>query len=122
VQEIENLHRCAQTLAVACGYVCGVTWDVFRKAVENYRRWLVATSGGTTEIRPAPCEVDCHIESRQRQVNNILRKGQEIENLHRCAHGYVCGVTWDVFRKAVENYRRWLVATSGGTTEIKRAK
>ncbi|KAJ5581603.1 Choline kinase N-terminal [Penicillium sp. DV-2018c] len=34
--------------------------------------------------------------------------------------GYVCGVKWSVFRKAVENYRRWLVASSGGLDEIKR--
>lgn len=34
--------------------------------------------------------------------------------------GYVCGVQWDIFRKAVENYRRWLIASSGGIAEIKR--
>lgn len=34
--------------------------------------------------------------------------------------GFVCGVQWPLFRKAVENYRKWLVATCGGLTEIKR--
>ncbi|KAJ6073742.1 uncharacterized protein N7446_001519 [Penicillium canescens] len=34
--------------------------------------------------------------------------------------GFVCGVTWDMFRKAVDNYRLWLVAESGGIAEIKR--
>ncbi|KAJ5788981.1 uncharacterized protein N7518_005992 [Penicillium psychrosexuale] len=34
--------------------------------------------------------------------------------------GYVCGVMWDVFRKAVDNYRLWLVNSSGGMAEIKR--
>jgi choline kinase len=34
--------------------------------------------------------------------------------------GFVCGVTWDMFRKAVDNYRLWLIAESGGIAEIKR--
>jgi choline kinase len=34
--------------------------------------------------------------------------------------GFVCGVPWPIFRKAVENYRKWLVSTCGGINEIKR--
>lgn len=34
--------------------------------------------------------------------------------------GFVCGVPWPVFRKAVENYRKWLIASCGGADEIKR--
>ncbi|KAI9370980.1 kinase-like domain-containing protein [Aspergillus egyptiacus] len=34
--------------------------------------------------------------------------------------GYVCGVPWPTFRKAVEDYRKWLVVNSGGVHEIKR--
>ncbi|KAL4939729.1 hypothetical protein BDV06DRAFT_230865 [Aspergillus oleicola] len=34
--------------------------------------------------------------------------------------GYVCGVPWPRFRKAVEDYRKWLVVNSGGVHEIKR--
>ncbi|GFF23703.1 choline kinase [Aspergillus udagawae] len=34
--------------------------------------------------------------------------------------GFVCGVPWPVFRKAVENYRKWLVSSCGGINEIKR--
>lgn len=34
--------------------------------------------------------------------------------------GFVCGVPWAVFRKAVDNYRLWLIASSGGIDEIKR--
>ncbi|KAL2853394.1 kinase-like domain-containing protein [Aspergillus pseudoustus] len=33
------------------GYVCGVPWPQFRKAVEDYRKWLVMSSGGTDEIK-----------------------------------------------------------------------
>lgn len=34
--------------------------------------------------------------------------------------GFVCGVPWEKFRAAVDNYRVWLVASSGGFEEIKR--
>lgn len=34
--------------------------------------------------------------------------------------GFVCGVPWPVFRKAVDHYRKWLVASCGGMDEIKR--
>ncbi|KAL4736437.1 kinase-like domain-containing protein [Aspergillus similis] len=34
--------------------------------------------------------------------------------------GYVCGVPWPRFRKAVEDYRKWLIVDSGGVHEIKR--
>lgn len=34
--------------------------------------------------------------------------------------GHVCGTPWPLFRKAVENYRTWLVANYGGMDEIKR--
>ncbi|KAL2871846.1 putative choline kinase [Aspergillus lucknowensis] len=33
------------------GYVCGVPWPNFRKAVEDYRKWLVMDSGGVHEIK-----------------------------------------------------------------------
>ncbi|KAL4809274.1 kinase-like domain-containing protein [Aspergillus unguis] len=34
--------------------------------------------------------------------------------------GYVCGVPWPTFRRAVEDYRKWLIVHSGGVHEIKR--
>ncbi|KAK1146917.1 hypothetical protein N8T08_002244 [Aspergillus melleus] len=34
--------------------------------------------------------------------------------------GFVCGVPWPTFRKAVDNYRQWLVSSHGGISEIKR--
>ena len=34
--------------------------------------------------------------------------------------GLVCGVPWATFRKAVENYRIWLIEHLGGIKEIKR--
>ena len=32
------------------GFVCWVPWPVFRKAVENYREWLVASCGGSQGV------------------------------------------------------------------------
>lgn len=64
---------------------------------------------------------------RCEQVTTWLDK--EIQSPHNEAkaasepwrrRGFVCGVTWDKFRKAVDNYRLWLVAGSGGIAEIKR--
>ncbi|KAL8838992.1 MAG: hypothetical protein Q9170_001922 [Blastenia crenularia] len=37
----------------------------------------------------------------------------------RGKHGFVCGVEWPVFRKAVEQYRRWLEEQYGGSQGIK---
>lgn len=34
--------------------------------------------------------------------------------------GLICGVPWATFRKAVENYRLWLVDHLGGVKEVKR--
>ncbi|KAJ5523918.1 hypothetical protein N7494_010568 [Penicillium frequentans] len=34
--------------------------------------------------------------------------------------GFVCGVPWPAFRKAVDHYRSWLIASCGGLDEIKR--
>lgn len=34
-------------------------------------------------------------------------------------HGFVCGVEWPVFRKAVEQYRRWLEDQYGGPQGVK---
>lgn len=33
------------------GFVCGVPWPQFRKMVDNYRKWLHASYGGTDGIR-----------------------------------------------------------------------
>lgn len=33
------------------GFVCGVPWAVFRKAVDSYRIWLIASCGGIEEIK-----------------------------------------------------------------------
>ncbi|KAF9885927.1 hypothetical protein FE257_012217 [Aspergillus nanangensis] len=64
---------------------------------------------------------------RCEQVTNWLDK--EIQSKHNETkatsepwrrRGFVCGVPWPTFRKAVENYLKWLVATYGGMPEIKR--
>ncbi|EAU34262.1 conserved hypothetical protein [Aspergillus terreus NIH2624] len=64
---------------------------------------------------------------RCEQVTNWLDK--ELQSKHNETkaasepwrqRGFVCGVPWPTFRKAVENYRKWLVAAYGGIQEIKR--
>lgn len=37
----------------------------------------------------------------------------------RRKHGLVCGVEWPIFRKAVEQYRKWLEKQYGGSQGIK---
>ncbi|KAL4788585.1 kinase-like domain-containing protein [Aspergillus varians] len=53
-QEIKSAHnesRAASEPWRRRGYVCGVPWPKFRKAVEDYRKWLVANNGGVDEIK-----------------------------------------------------------------------
>lgn len=64
---------------------------------------------------------------RCEQVTNWLDK--EVQSQHNeikaqsepwRRRGFVCGVPWPVFRKAVDDYRKWLVASCGGTQGIKQ--
>ncbi|KAL1856190.1 hypothetical protein Plec18170_004059 [Paecilomyces lecythidis] len=50
------------------GLVCGVPWPVFRKTVENYRKWLVASCGGPQGVRQQL--VFAHNDA---QYGNLLR-------------------------------------------------
>ncbi|OOQ87747.1 putative choline kinase [Penicillium brasilianum] len=47
----ENEAKAAVELWRRRGYVCGVPWEIFRKAVDNYRMWLIASCGGISEIK-----------------------------------------------------------------------
>jgi choline kinase len=71
----------------------------------NWDKWVDRCEQVTTWL-------DKELESPQNEVKAATEPWRR--------RGYVCGVKWDVFRKAVENYRRWLVASSGGIAEIKR--
>ncbi|KAJ6069984.1 hypothetical protein N7499_011871 [Penicillium canescens] len=51
VQSPENEAKAATESWRRRGYVFGVPWAMFRKAVEKYRTWLVATCGGMEEIK-----------------------------------------------------------------------
>lgn len=64
------------------GFVCGVPWPMFRKAVDDYRKWLVAGCGGTQGIKRqlvfAHNDVSSYpiflfILTRQTQYGNLLR-------------------------------------------------
>lgn len=72
---------------------------------KNWDKWVDRCEQVTTWL-------DKEIQSPQNEAKASLEPWRR--------RGYVCGVTWDVFRKAVDNYRRWLVTSSGGTAEIKR--
>ncbi|KAL1961733.1 hypothetical protein VTN77DRAFT_1095 [Rasamsonia byssochlamydoides] len=50
------------------GFVCGVPWSIFRKAVENYRKWLIDYCGGVQEINKQL--VFAHNDT---QYGNLLR-------------------------------------------------
>ncbi|KAJ5774942.1 Choline kinase N-terminal [Penicillium paradoxum] len=70
-------------------------WDKWVDRCEQVMNWL-----------------DKELQSPQNEAKAALEPWRR--------RGYVCGVKWAVFRKAVENYRLWLVANSGGIAEIKR--
>ncbi|KAL4909903.1 hypothetical protein BDW74DRAFT_45457 [Aspergillus multicolor] len=56
--------------------------------------------------------VDAEIDSPQNEIKSASEPWRR--------RGYVCGVPWPRFRRAVEDYRKWLVVNSGGIHEIKR--
>ncbi|KAJ5316804.1 hypothetical protein PENANT_c016G06902 [Penicillium antarcticum] len=51
VQSPENKAKAATESWRRRGFVFGVPWSMFRKAVDQYRTWLVATCGGMEEIK-----------------------------------------------------------------------
>jgi choline kinase len=46
----ENHRKSASDTWRKRGFVCGVPWSTFRRAVENYRKWLIDFMGGLQEI------------------------------------------------------------------------
>ncbi|CAG8005813.1 unnamed protein product [Penicillium salamii] len=72
---------------------------------KNWDKWVDRCEQVTTWL-------DKELESPQNEAKAATEPWRR--------RGYVCGVPWDVFRKAVENYRIWLISTSGGMAEIKR--
>ncbi|CAI7639240.1 unnamed protein product [Penicillium manginii] len=72
---------------------------------KNWDKWVDRCEKVTTWL-------DKELDSPQNQTKAALEPWR--------LRGYVCGVPWAVFRKAVENYRVWLLASCGGLSEIKR--
>ncbi|KXG46349.1 Choline/ethanolamine kinase [Penicillium griseofulvum] len=72
---------------------------------KNWEKWVDRCEQVMTWL-------DKEIESPQNETKAALEPWRR--------RGYVCGVKWNVFRKAVERYQQWLVASSGGSAEIKR--
>lgn len=72
---------------------------------KNWDKWVDRCEKVTTWL-------DKELDSPQNQTKATLEPWR--------LRGYVCGVPWAVFRKAVDNYRIWLLASCGGLSEIKR--
>ncbi|PKY09190.1 putative choline kinase [Aspergillus campestris IBT 28561] len=70
-KEIRSRHNEAKSASEPWrrrGFVCGVPWTTFRKAVDNYRQWLVTSCGGGTEI-----EQNLVFAHNDTQYGNLLR-------------------------------------------------
>jgi choline kinase len=72
---------------------------------KNWDKWVDRCEQVTTWL-------DKELKSPQNEENAIAEPWRR--------RGYVCGVPWEIFRKAVDNYRVWLIASCGGIGEIKR--
>lgn len=72
---------------------------------KNWDKWVDRCEQVTTWL-------DKELESPQNEVKAATEPWRR--------RGFVCGVPWPMFRKAVESYRRWLIASCGGIDDIKR--
>ncbi|KAJ5091276.1 hypothetical protein NUU61_006146 [Penicillium alfredii] len=74
IQSPQNEAKAASEPWRRRGFVCGVPWALFRKAVDNYRLWLIASCGGIQEIKQRL--VFAHndiLTGLQTQYGNLLR-------------------------------------------------
>ncbi|KAJ5204823.1 uncharacterized protein N7498_005702 [Penicillium cinerascens] len=71
----------------------------------NWDKWVDRCEQVTTWL-------DKELESPQNEIKAATEPWRR--------RGFVCGVPWPLFRKAVESYRRWLIASCGGIDDIKR--
>lgn len=77
------------------GFVCGVPWEKFRAAVDNYRAWLVESCGGIEEIKQK-------LVFAHNDVCRCHRSPRKSENMLTCldpirqpfAHGACHGVSF----------------------------
>lgn len=72
---------------------------------KNWDKWVDRCEQVTTWL-------DKELESPQNEVKAATEPWRR--------RGFVCGVPWAMFRKAVDNYRLWLIASCGGMDDIKR--
>lgn len=72
---------------------------------KNWDKWVDRCEQVTTWL-------DKELQSPQNEVKAAAEPWRR--------RGFVCGVPWEKFRQAVDNYRVWLVTSSGGIEEIKR--
>lgn len=53
-KEIQSEHSASKSISEPWrrrGFVCGVPWPVFRRAVDNYRKWLISSCGGSNALK-----------------------------------------------------------------------
>ncbi|RAH87168.1 choline kinase [Aspergillus japonicus CBS 114.51] len=70
-KEIQSAHSASKSISEPWrrrGFVCGVPWPVFRKAVDNYRKWLISSCGGSNALKQQL--VFAHNDT---QYGNLLR-------------------------------------------------
>ncbi|KAJ5161896.1 hypothetical protein N7492_007288 [Penicillium capsulatum] len=72
---------------------------------KNWEKWVDRCGQVMTWL-------DKELQSPQNEVKAVSEPWRR--------RGFVCGVPWERFREAVNNYRGWLVASCGGIEEIKR--
>lgn len=72
---------------------------------KNWDKWVDRCEQVTTWL-------DKEVESPQNELKAEAEPWRQ--------RGFVCGVPWAAFRKAVDHYRSWLIASCGGLDEIKR--
>ncbi|KAJ5259440.1 hypothetical protein N7478_012421 [Penicillium angulare] len=72
---------------------------------KNWDKWVDRCEQATTWL-------DKELESPQNELKSATEPWRR--------RGYVCGVPWAAFRKAVDHYRTWLIASCGGIEQIKR--
>ncbi|RAL15578.1 putative choline kinase [Aspergillus homomorphus CBS 101889] len=70
-KEIQSEHSASKSVSESWrrrGFVCGVPWPVFRRAVDSYRKWLISSCGGVNAVKQQL--VFAHNDT---QYGNLLR-------------------------------------------------
>ena len=75
------------------------------KIFQNWEKWVDRCEQVTTWL-------DKELQSPENEAKSANEPWRK--------RGFVCGVPWATFRKAVEHYKTWLISSCGGIEQIKR--